>query len=115
MVDALLPFRALPDHAGKTFQRHQRLAGIGPFLQLLDRDVIQRLAAGAAGEQRARDVHHVRRTRPLVSKPRAAMGAEAARGFFGLGLETRNPLLAFFPPKSLPPPPDIPALFSTTR
>ena len=44
---APLPFRALPDHAGKAFQRHQRLAGIGPFLQLLDRDVIERLAAGA--------------------------------------------------------------------
>ena len=28
---ALLP-GALPDHAGITFQRHQRLAGVGPFL-----------------------------------------------------------------------------------
>src|SRR5512140_379344 len=27
----LLLFRTLPDHAGKAFQRHQRLAGIGPF------------------------------------------------------------------------------------
>src|SRR5689334_9815519 len=36
--------RALPDHAGKALQRHQRLAGIGPFLQFLDCDVIERLA-----------------------------------------------------------------------
>src|SRR5881396_3210916 len=71
-IEALLPFRAMPDHAGKTFQRHQRLAGIRPFLQFLDRDVIERLAAGAAGEKRARDVHHVRRTRALVSQRRAA-------------------------------------------
>src|SRR5262249_15587328 len=44
---AFLLFRALPDHARKTLQRHQRLAGVSPFLQLLDRDVIERLAAGA--------------------------------------------------------------------
>jgi hypothetical protein len=50
---ALLLFRALPDHAGKSLQRHQRLAGIGPFLQLLDRDVVERLPAGALREQRA--------------------------------------------------------------
>ncbi len=66
-VGPLLPFRALPDHARKTLQRHQRLAGIGPFLQFLDRDVIERLPAGAAGKQRARDVHHARRTRAFVS------------------------------------------------
>src|SRR5258708_16963031 len=66
MIDALLPFRALPDHAGKTLQRHQRLAGIGPFLQFLDRDVIERLAAGSAGKERARDVHPVSRTRAFV-------------------------------------------------
>src|SRR6185312_545811 len=40
-ICALLPFRALPDHAGITFQRHQRLAGVGPFLQFLDGDVIE--------------------------------------------------------------------------
>src|SRR5437879_10088853 len=85
-IAALLPFRALPDHAGKTFQRHQRLAGIGPFLQFLDRDVIKRLAAGAAGKKRARDVYHVRRTRALVSQRRAAMRAKPARGFCGIGL-----------------------------
>src|SRR5258706_11372471 len=88
MIDALLPLRALPDHAGKTLQRHQRLAGIGPFLQFLDRDVIERLAAGSAGKERARDVHHVRRTRALVKKRRAAMRAKTAPGFFGPFLQT---------------------------
>ncbi len=58
---AALLLRALPDHAGKAFQRHQRLAGIGPFLQLFDGDVIERLPPGAAREQRARNVDHVRR------------------------------------------------------
>jgi hypothetical protein len=95
MVRPLLHFRALPDHAGETSQRRPRLPGIGPLLQLLDRDMIERLAAGAAGEQRARDVHHVRRTRALVGKRRAAMGAETARGFRGLVFETRNPGFAF--------------------
>ena len=45
---APLSFRTLPDHAGKALQRHQRLAGISPFLQLLDGDVIERLPSGAA-------------------------------------------------------------------
>src|SRR5437763_856620 len=75
----LLLFRALPDHAGKALQRHQRLAGIGPFLEFFDRDVIERLAAGALVEQRAGDVDHVRPARALIGDRRAAMGAEAAR------------------------------------
>src|SRR5580698_8056099 len=87
---ALFLFRALPDHAGKTFQRHQRLTGIGPFLQFLDRDVIERPPAGAARKQRARDVHHVRRARALVSERRAAADTEAAYGFRGLVLVTRD-------------------------
>src|SRR4029077_17770572 len=35
--------RALPDDAWKALQRHQLLAGIGPFLQLFDRPVLRRL------------------------------------------------------------------------
>src|SRR5713226_5913870 len=107
MIDALLPFRTLPDHAGKTLQRHQRLARIGPLLQFLDRDVIERLAAGSAGKKRARDVHHVRRTRALVSKRRAAMRAEAARGFCGLVLIARDGSLAPGDAKPLAPASDI--------
>src|SRR5665213_534623 len=86
MLDRLFLLRALPDHAGKAFQRHQRLAGIGPVLQLLDRDVIERLPAGTAREQRARDVHHVRRARAFIEQRRAAAGAEAADGLGGLVL-----------------------------
>ena len=52
-IGAFLLFRAMPDHAGKALQRHQRLAGIGPFLELFDRDVVERLTAGALVEQRA--------------------------------------------------------------
>src|SRR5262245_50076992 len=70
---ALLLFRALPDHAGIALQRHQRLAGPGPFLQLLDGDVVERLPPGAAGEQRAGNVDHVRRARALEDNRRAAM------------------------------------------
>src|SRR5580698_621612 len=51
-VAALLLFRALPDHAGKAFQRHQRLAGIGPFLQFLDREVIERLPVPGPARRR---------------------------------------------------------------
>src|SRR5712671_659442 len=93
-IAALLLFRALPDHAGKTFQRHQRLAGISPLLQFLDRDVIERLPAGAPREQRARDVDHVRRARALVGERRAAMLAEAARGLGRLVLVARDGGLA---------------------
>src|SRR5258708_13278824 len=50
-----------------------------PFLQLLDRDVIERLAAGAAREQRAADVDHVRRARAFVDNGGAAVRAEATR------------------------------------
>ena len=65
-VGALLLFRTLPDHAGISLQRHQRFAGVGPFLQFLDRDVIERLPAGTAREQRAGNVDHVRRARALI-------------------------------------------------
>src|SRR5664279_2702370 len=81
MLHPLLLFRALPDHARKTLQRHQRFAGPGPFLQFLDRDMVERLAAGTPGKQRARDVDHMRRARALVNQRRAAARTEAARGF----------------------------------
>src|SRR3954469_22813249 len=106
-LNRLLLFRALPDHAGKAFQRHQRLAGIGPFLQLLDGNVIERLAAGALPEQRAGDVDHVRAARALVGDRRAAMRAEAARGLGRLVLEARQRGLARDDAKPLLPAPDI--------
>src|SRR5260370_13080516 len=48
MIDTLLPFRALPDYAGKPLQRHQPLAGVGPLLQLLQRDMIDQLEVGTS-------------------------------------------------------------------
>src|SRR6476661_6601374 len=107
MIEALLLFRALPDHAGKTLQRHQGLAGIGPLLQFPDRDVIERLAAGAARKKRARDVHHVRRTGAFVKQRRAAVCAEAARGFRGFVLEARDGGLAPGDAQALAPASDI--------
>src|SRR5258708_36007011 len=106
-VGALLLFRALPDHAGKPFQRHQRLAGIGPFLQFLDRDVIERLPTSAAREQRAGNVDHVRRASAFVGDRRAATGTEAAHGFRRLVLVTRNRGLALDDPEALAPAADI--------
>src|ERR1700716_975498 len=107
MIDAFLPFRALPDHAGKALQRHQRLAGVGPLLQLFDGNMIERLAPGAAGEKRARDVHHVRRTRALKKQRHAAPRAKAPHDFRGLVLEARDPGLALDDPESLAPASDI--------
>src|SRR5438552_11824985 len=92
---ALLPFRALPDHARKTLQRHQRLAGIGPLLQLLDGDMIERLPTGAPGEQRARDIDHMRRAWAFIEQRRAAKRAKAAHGLCRLVLVACDPGLAF--------------------
>src|SRR5215472_5048433 len=102
-----LSLRALPDHAGKALQRHQRLAGIGPFLQFLDGDVIERLASGAAREQRARDVDHMRRARAFVKQRRAACGAEAARSLRRKILVAPDQGLALDDAKALAPAADI--------
>src|SRR6185312_527730 len=104
---AALLLRALPDHAGIAFQRHQRLAGVGPFLQLLDGKVIERLAARAAREQGTRDVHHVRRAGALVEQRRAAGRAEAARGLRGRIVIARDRGLAPGDAKALAPASDI--------
>src|SRR6185436_12856889 len=61
-----------------TLEGNERRAGVDPVLQLVDAGVIQRLAAGAALEQRARDIDHVRRMRALVEQRRPAAAAEAA-------------------------------------
>src|SRR4029453_10195617 len=104
---ALLLFRALPDHAGISLQRHQRFAGIGPFLQFLDRDVIERLPTGAAREQRAGDVDHMRRARSFEDDRRAAVRAETSRGFGRRILIPREAGLAPGDTKTLAPASDI--------
>src|ERR1700750_446027 len=100
---AALLFRTLPDHAGKALERHQRLAGIGPFLQLFDGDVIERLPSGAAREQRAGNVDHVRRAAALVQQRRAAGGAEAARSAGRLVFITSDRGLALDDAEALAP------------
>src|SRR5450755_2803844 len=107
MIETLLLVRALPDDAGETLQRHQRLAGPGPLLQLLDGDMIKRLPSGTAGKKRARNIHHMRRTRALIKQRRAAMRAKAARGFCGLVLEPRDIRFALDNAKALAPASDI--------
>src|SRR3954471_11990758 len=111
----LVLFRALPRHARKTLERDQRLAAIGPFLLFLDADMVERLPAGAAQEQRARDVHHVRRARALVKQRRAAARAKTSRGLCRLVLEAVD---CRHPPgetKTLPPAPDIGGVGRTMR
>src|SRR6185436_16881079 len=106
-VGTLLLFRALPDHAGISLQRRQRFAGVGPFLQFLDRNMIERLPPGAARKQRAGNVDHVGRARPLINNRRAAARAETSCGFGRLVLITREAGLALGDTKAFPPASDI--------
>src|SRR6476646_750522 len=99
--------RALPDDAWKALQRHQLLAGIGPFLQLFDRHVIERLPAGTAGKKRARNVDHVWRSRARVEERRAAIFAEAARGLRRPVLEMRDVRFPAHNTEALAPASDI--------
>src|SRR3954469_20162046 len=73
---AVLLFGTLPDHAGESFQRHKGRAGISPFPELLDGDVIERLPAGAPSEQSSRNIYHVRRAGAFVGQRRAAVRAK---------------------------------------
>ncbi len=78
--DRIAAFGALAHHAGIAFQRRQRLAAIRPFRRLIQIEMIERLAAGARLEERARDVHHFWSIGAFVEQRRAADGAEAAHG-----------------------------------
>lgn len=71
---------ALPDDPGIALERYKGLAHKGPILKLVDRHVISGLAAGAAAEQRPRNVDHVRPALALVEQRRAAPRTEAADG-----------------------------------
>src|SRR5258708_6842468 len=107
-IDALLfLFRALPDDAGETLERNQRFAGVGPFLQLLNPDMIERLPAGATFEQGAGDVDHVWRADSLVKQRRTASGAEASRRFRRLVFKSRDLRLSPGDTKKLAPASDI--------
>ena len=47
-------FRAFPDGTGIALEGDKPVAGIGPILKLLDGHMVAELAAGTAGEERAR-------------------------------------------------------------
>src|SRR5215471_9228029 len=100
-------FRAFPDDTGITLEGNQPFASIGPILKLGDSHVIAGLAAGTTGEERPRDIDHVRRTLALVEQRRAAPGTEAS-GRFGLRiLEASDAFLALNHAGVLAPTADI--------
>ena len=72
-------FRAFPDDTWIALKGEKPFACVGPILKLLDGYVISRLAAGAAGEERPRDIDHMRGTLALVEQRRAAPGTDASR------------------------------------
>src|SRR6516164_623834 len=71
-------FRAFPDDTGIGLEGDKPGACVGPVLKLLDSHVITRLAASTAGEERPRNIHHVRRALALVEQRRAAPGTKAS-------------------------------------
>jgi hypothetical protein len=70
-------FRAFPDDTWIGLKGDKPFACVGPILKFLDSYVISGLAAGATGEERPRDVDHMRRALALVEQRRAAPGTEA--------------------------------------
>src|SRR6516162_9508310 len=71
-------FRTLPYDTGIARKGDKPVSCVGPILKLIDSHVIARLAASTAGEQRPRNIHHVRRALVLVEQRRAAPGTEAS-------------------------------------
>ena len=70
-------------------------AGVGPILKLLYGHVVAELAAGTAGEERPRDVDHMRRALALIEQRRAAPGTEASGRSCRLVLEASDVLRPF--------------------
>jgi hypothetical protein len=75
---ARLPFRTIPNNPGKTLERDQPFAQVGPLRHLFNADVIARLSAGAVFEQSARHIYHMRGASAFVANRRAAARAKAA-------------------------------------
>jgi hypothetical protein len=71
-------FRAFPDDTGIALKGDKPFACVGPILKLLDGHMIAGLAAGTAGEERPRDIDHMRRALAFVEQRRAAPGTEAS-------------------------------------
>src|SRR5579862_2087214 len=74
----LLASGAFPQHAGIALEGDEGLVAVRPFRRLLEMQMIARLAPGAPGEDRARDVDHLGRMRALIGERRSALRAEAA-------------------------------------
>src|SRR5215468_2871626 len=98
---------SLAEHAGIALERNQRLAGIGPVLHLFDGDVVNRLAAGAALKESARNVDHVGRAGALVDQGCAAAPTKAAHRARFLLLETVDLTLPRRDAKALTPGADV--------
>ena len=96
-------FRAFPDDTWITLKRGKPIAGVDPILKLFDGYMIAGLAAGTAGEERPRDINHVRRAFALVKQRRPALGAEASARLCLCIFEASNASLALHDVKVLAP------------
>ena len=72
-------FRAFPDDIRIALEGDKPFAGVGPILKLLDGHMVAGLAAGTAGEERPRDVDHMRRALALIEQRRAAPALDLLR------------------------------------
>jgi hypothetical protein len=106
---------ALPHYSGKALQRYEWLAQICPVLQLVDGNVIARLAARAVPEECARYIDHLRRTGSLVKEWRSTSSAEIPCRPSGLVSITRDFCLALGYPKAAAPAADVGRIGRTMR
>src|SRR6516225_7591495 len=106
---------SLAEHTGIALERNQRLAGMGPVLHLFDGDVVDRLTAGAALKESARNVDHVPRAGALVDQGRAAAATKAAHRARFLLLETVDLALSRRDAKALAPGADVGGVHGAMR
>jgi hypothetical protein len=99
--------RAFPNNPGKTIERNERLAGVGPFAQFVDSDMITRLSASPMIEQRTRNIDHMRRARAPVEERSATASAEAACGACRFVFVARNFTRALGDAEALAPAPYV--------
>jgi hypothetical protein len=104
---SLFPSRALPHDAGISLQRNQRFASIGPLRRIADGNMIPRLPAGPAFEQRPGYVHHLRRVSALIKDGRTASSAKTSRRARGLVFETGDDRGSLRKAEPTPPTADI--------
>jgi hypothetical protein len=110
-----VPGGALPYYSGKSLQGNERLAQVGPVLQLVDGNMIAGLPARAAAEESARYVDHVRRTGSFINKRRSAAGAKAPGRPGGFIAKARDVCVALGHPKAPTPTADVSRIGRTMR